>query len=64
MLQPFGASGQLDGHHQAVVSLQISSPMTGAMQAFRALIDTGANASGISQRVVHSLELSDDEAQQ
>ena len=33
------------------------------MQTFAALIDTGANASGISQRVVDGLGLGDDEAQ-
>ncbi len=33
------------------------------MQLFRVLLDTGANASGISQHVVDSLGLGDDEAQ-
>ena len=33
------------------------------MQHFRVLIDTGANTSGISRRVVDSLGLGDDEAQ-
>lgn len=54
---------RLDRHHQAVVALPISSPTTGAVQTVRALIDTGANASGISQRVVDSLGLHGDETQ-
>lgn len=33
------------------------------MQLFRVLLDTGANASGVSQHVVDSLALGDDEAQ-
>jgi len=63
VLHAHDVSGRLDAHHQAVVPLPISSPTTGAMQIFPALIDTGANASGISQRVVDSLGLGDDEAQ-
>ena len=53
---------QLDGNCQAILLLPISSPKTGAMQLFRVLIDTGANSSGISRRVVESLGLGNDEA--
>lgn len=63
MLDAHDFVDRLDRHHQAVVSLPISSPTTGAVQVVRALIDTGANASGISQRLVDSLSLHDDETQ-
>lgn len=62
LLRFHSVSGQLDDNCQAIAWLPISSPTTGAMRFFRVLIDTGANTSGISRRVVDSLGLGDDEA--
>lgn len=59
MPEPHGFADRLDVHHQAVVQLPISSPATGELATFRVLIDTGANASGISQGVVDDLGLDD-----
>lgn len=51
----------LDAHHQALVDLTISSPATGDAATFRVLIDSGADSTGIGQRVVDGLGLHDAE---
>lgn len=59
MSETHGFTDRLDVHQQAVVQLSMSSPATGEVATFRVLIDTGANASGISRRVVDDLRLND-----
>lgn len=56
-----GSVHPLDAHHQALVDLTISSPWTGDAATFRTLIDSGADSTGIGQRVVDGLGLHDAE---
>ena len=49
----------LDASRQAFVDLTLSSPATGAAATYRVLIDSGADSTGIGQRVVDDLGLHD-----